>query len=150
MEEEALATGRSTRATVDLDVGTLLENGHATYELLRNITGRCLESLDTPALLKINSNGQVAVLHLLFSVTSSKYEDGLGNLWDVTGDLLSKGIPTLAKLMPLHFACNADLQGTSQDEFEVHVTAINSSHLCNLNTSAHKVAQEEDEVSRIV
>ena len=112
----------------------------ATYELLRSLTGRRLEVLDCLVLLKIDSGGRVFVLCSLFCVIASEYEDRLGDLWTVKGDLPSKGIPTLVKLTPRNFACNTSLRGTSREEFEVHVTALNSIHLRNLNTYAHEVA----------
>ena len=76
-----------------------------------------------------------------------EYEERLGCLWAVKGEIPSEGLTNLVKLTPLHFACYTAFWGTIWEEFEVHVTALNSSHLRNLNTSAHKVAQEEDEGS---
>ena len=49
-----------------------------------------MEGLDRLPLLTINSKGLVAVLHLLFCMTASEYEDGMGGIWEVKGELPSK------------------------------------------------------------
>ena len=99
MEEEALEAGRFTRAAIDLCVGALLETGRATYEIPRSLAGRHSEGLDCLALLTIDGKGQVAVLHPMFYVVASDYEDGLGLLWELNGELPPEGLPTLVKIM---------------------------------------------------
>ena len=119
----------------------------ANFEILRSFAGRRSEVLNCLALLTINGKGLVAVLHLLFYMAESEYEDRPGNLWSVKGELPSEGLPTLVKLSPLHFSCNMTFRGMSRYEFEVHINALAPSHLREHDTSAHKVAQEEDEGS---
>ena len=92
----------------------------------------------------------VSVLHTLFCLIVSKYEDRTGDLWDMKGGLPLDGLPTLVKLLSLQFVCNAALQGTSLEEFEAQVTALSFVHLRDIDTSAHKVSQEEDADSRVV
>ena len=92
----------------------------------------------------------VAVLHLLLCVAARKYEGRTCDLWAVKGGLPSKGISTLANLSPLHLACNADFWCTRRDEFEVHVTTLDSGHLCDFNTSAHESYLDEYDGSHVV
>ena len=61
------------------------------------------------------------------------------------GELPFEGLPIVLNITSLHFACNAAFRGTIQEKFEVHVTALNSSYLLNLNTFAQEVAREEYE-----
>ena len=105
-EDKAFAAGRSLRTAVDMDIEALLETGGATFELLRSLAGRRLESLDH-LFLTIDSEGLFVVLQSLFYVAASEYKDGPGDLWAVKGELPSKGIPTQVKLSLLNFACNA-------------------------------------------
>ena len=142
--------GFSSHAAVDLDLGTLEETVCATFNLLRSLVGYRLEGLDWLALLKIDGKGLVAILHSLLYAAASEYEDGPGDLWVVKGELPCEGLPTLVKLLPLQFTCNTSFQGTRQDEFEVHVIALTSSHLHDIGTSTHEVFLEEYEDSRIV
>ena len=113
--DKALVTSWSTRADVDLYIGTLSETGRATYDLLTILSGRRLEGLNRLTLLTINGEGLVAVLHSLFCMTYSEYEDGMGGIWAVKGELPSEGIQTLVNLTSLQFAFNAAFQGTSQE-----------------------------------
>ena len=83
-------------------------------------------------------------------MSGSKDGDGSGNLWDKKGDLPPDGLPTIVKLLPLHFACNMAFQGTFQEKLGVHVTALSSCHPRYLDILLHKVAQEEIAGSRIV
>ena len=80
VEDGDILTGFSTHASLNLDVGALLETGRATYEILRSLTRRRLEGLDCIAFLTIDSEGLVAVPQYLFCVTESKYEGRLGSL----------------------------------------------------------------------
>ena len=64
----------------------------------------------------------------------------MGNLWVVKGELPFERIPTLVNLTILHFLCNAAFRGTSQEDFGVHVTSLNSSHIRNINPFIHKFA----------
>ena len=90
VEYKALTTGRPERASLDLDVGALSETGRSTNELLRSLTGQRSEDLNCLGLLNIYGKGNVAVLHLLFCMTASEYEDGMGVILEVKGGLPSK------------------------------------------------------------
>ena len=149
-EDEAFAPGYSSRAAVDLDVGALAETGRTLFKFLMSLAGRQLEGLDWPALLTIDGDGVVAVLRLLFCVAASEYEDGPGELLAEKEELPHKVLPTLVKLLLLYFACNTAFWGTSQGEFEVHITAISSVRLRDLDTSPNKDAQEKDSISCII
>ena len=144
VEYETFAAEGSSRADFNLDVGALVYTSRAPFEIPRSLVGRRLEGLDCLALPTIHDDGVVAVLHSMFYVAASEYEDGTGFLWAMKGDLPQEGIPTLVKFSPLHFACNTAFWETIQEEFEVHVIELSSGHLLNLDTSAHKVTQEED------
>ena len=78
----------------------LAETGRAPFKLMRS----SLEGLDLLALLTIDGDGLVTVLHLLFCIAASDYENGTGNLWDVKGEPPPpEGLPTLVKLLSLQF-----------------------------------------------
>ena len=86
----------------------------------------------------------------MFCKAASEYENDPGNLWAVKGELTSKGLPTLAKILLLHFACNTAFWGMIRGNFEVHVTALASGHLHDLNNSVHEVDLDEDDGSHVV
>ena len=90
-------------AAADLDVGSLKETGRALFKLLRSIYGRQLYGLDHPALLTINGDRIVFVLHSLFYLAASEYEDRPGNLWAAKGEPPPEGLPTLVKLSLLQY-----------------------------------------------
>ena len=73
VEDEAFLAGCSSRAVIDLEIGALAETNCTLSELLRSLAGRRLESLDRLALLTINGDGVVAVLHLIFFISASDY-----------------------------------------------------------------------------
>jgi len=73
-----------------------------------------LEILDRLALLTIDGDGLVAILHSLFCVAASEYENRTGILWAAKEDPPPEGLPTLVNLLPLHFSCNLAFQGNSQ------------------------------------
>ena len=73
-------------------------------------------------------------------MAASEHKDGPGGIWAVKEELPTEGLPNLANITPLYFSCNTAFRGTSREEFEVHVTALNSIHLRDLNTYAHEVA----------
>ena len=116
VEDKAFAEGRSSCAAVDLDVGDLAKTSRATFKLLRSLVWRHPEGLYRLALLSINGERMVVVLHSIFYMEASEYEDGPGDLWAVKGDIPSEGLPTLIKLLPLHFACNTAFRGTIRDD----------------------------------
>ena len=85
-------------------VFALADTGRAPFKLLRSLADRRLEGLDLLALLTIDGDGLVTVLHLLFCIAASDYENGTGNLWDVKGEPPPpEGLPTLVKLLSLQF-----------------------------------------------
>ena len=101
VEDEDFVGGRSSHATVKLEVGALAETSPATFELLSSLARRRLEGLDSLSLLTNEVEGLVTVLHLLFSVAKSEYEEGPENLWVVNGELPYKGLLTLVNLLCL-------------------------------------------------
>ena len=76
VEDEDFVGGRSSHATVKLEVGALAETSPATFELLRSLAGRRLEVFDSLALLPIDIEGMVTVLHSLFCVVASECVEG--------------------------------------------------------------------------
>ena len=127
--DKAFTVGHYLHAAINLDVGALAETGRATFELLRSLAGHRSEGLNRLALLKIDGKGLLNILHLLLFVSASEYDGGPGDLWAVKGELPSEGLPTLVKLLPIHTARNTTFWGTSWEEFEVHVTALDYVHL---------------------
>ena len=81
VEDKDFVAGRYSRAAVDMDIYVLLETGRTTFELLRSLAKRRLEGLNRLALMKINNEGLVAVLHSMLCVAASAYEDGPYDLW---------------------------------------------------------------------
>ena len=68
--DEAFGVGHSLYVAVYLDVGSLVEMGHALFELLQSLTGRLSEGLDRLALLMIDGKGLVSIFHSLFCVAA--------------------------------------------------------------------------------
>ena len=79
-EDEAFATGRSSRAAVNLDVGALAETGHGLFDLLQSLEWLQPEVLNSFALLATKGDWVVAILHSLFCVAAIEYADVPGNL----------------------------------------------------------------------
>ena len=94
------AAGFSLRAFVNLEVGSLAETRHMTFKLQWSLVRRRLEGCDNIALLTIDSNGLVAVLHSLFCIAVRM------RMVRKTSGMCREspppeGLPTLAKLLPL-------------------------------------------------
>ena len=97
------AVGWSLRVAVYPGVGALEETGRTLFELLRSFAGCRLEGLNRLALLTIDGDRVVTLPHLLLFIAASKYEDGPGDLLAAMGELLPIGLPTLVKLLLLHY-----------------------------------------------
>ena len=80
VDDKAFAAGCSLHASVNLYVGALAETGRTPFNLLRRLEGRRLECLDRLTLLTIGGDGLVAVLHSLFCVAASEYDNETGDL----------------------------------------------------------------------
>ena len=134
----------------NLTIGQWDEIGKDPHEFLCTLAGSHDKGTNRITFLAVDGDGLVPHFHPLFCVVGGKYEEGLGNLWEVKGGILDDGLLTLVKLTPPHLALNLSFRGSDRVEFDMHVNSLSSTHPQEFDATSHQVAAVEDEGLRIV
>ena len=128
---------RSLRSSTDSATGAVNDTGFSVLEALGALISRGAEGLDKLALLDVKKYGLFSVLHSLFLVGESAYEDRPCELFAIQGEIPAGGIPAIVRLEAIHFAANSSFVGTQQLEFEGPISGLNSSLPQDFKYSAH-------------
>ena len=88
----------SLRSNIDSAMVAVSDTGFPVLEDLGALVSRGAEVLDTLALLSVNEDGLVSVLHSIFQVGESAYEDRTGELFTIRGNIPAYGIPAIVRL----------------------------------------------------
>ena len=139
---------RRSRTDFDIEVGATAESGAAILSFLASLISRRSAGLDKLVLAVVSGAGAVDLVHSLFLVNGSEYEEDLPEVWGLVGEIPDEGLPTLTKLTSMLFAANTTFTGTSPSEFEAHVTSLSSIKPRDFDSNAHQPAVSEDEGSR--
>ena len=118
---------RSLCSNTDSATGPLSNTGLPVLKALRALVLRGAEGLVNINLLAVNKDGLVSVLHEIFLVGESAYENGPGDLFAIQGDILANSLPAIVQLEAIHFAVNSSFLGTPRLEFKGHLSGLTSS-----------------------
>ena len=136
---------RRARTGFDIGVGATADSGTAILEFLASLISRRSAGLDRLVLSVVSGAGCVDLIHSLFLVNGSEYEEDLPEVWGIVGEIPDEGFPAITRLTPMLFAANTPFTGTSASEFEAHATSLSSVDPRNLDSCAHQPAEEDDE-----
>ena len=139
---------RRNRTGYDIGVGATADSGTGILEFLANLLSRRSAGLDRLVLAVVSGAGGVDLVHSLFLVNGSEYEEDLPEVWGIVGEIPAEGLPAITRLTSMIFANNTTFTGTSSSEFESHVTSLSSVEPRDFDSCAHQPADDEDEGSR--
>ena len=88
----------SRRTDNDPQVGATAESGRAIIGLLRNLASRRSTGFERLALLSVSGEGIVSVIHSLFLLPDTEFDDGLGELCALVGELPADGRPAFVRV----------------------------------------------------
>ena len=142
---------RSLHLNTDSATGAVSNMGFLVLEALEALVSRGAEVLDKLALLAVNEDGLVSVLHYLFLVGESAYKDRTGEIFFIRGEIPAYGLPTIVRLEAIHFAANSSFVGTPRLEFKGHINGLTSSIPWDFEDNAHHpVVEGEDDGACLV
>ena len=101
-------------------MGAVSDTGLPVLKALGALVSRGAEGHDKLALLALIKDGLVSVLHYLFQVGKSAYEDRPGEIFAICGYIPADEIPVIVRLEAIHFASISSFVGTLRLEFEGH------------------------------
>ena len=140
--------GRRSRAGFDIEVGATADSGTQILSFLSSLVSRRSAGSDHIVLAVVSGAGGVDLVHSLFLVNESEYEETPPELWGIVGEIPAEGFPRFTQLTNTIFASNFSFVGTSSSEFESHVTSLNSIHPRDFDSNAHQPAATDDDGSR--
>ena len=148
---QELTASRSLHSSTDSTTGAVSNTVFPVLEALGALVSRGAEGLNKLALLAINRDGLVSVLHSLVLVGGSAYKDGPGELFAIRGEIPANRLPAIVQLEAIHLAANSSFLGTLRLEFEGRLTGLTSSISRDFEDSAYQPAVEgEDDGVRLV
>ena len=89
------------------------------------------------------------IIHSLYVARSEDYDDP-AELWAIVGEIPDDGYPSARLISSLDLASNTPFYGTSIEEFESHVTGLNSALQRDMDSNAHQASQPSDDGTREV
>ena len=104
---QEFTASRSLRLNMDYATGAVSDTGFPVLEALGILVSRGAEGLDKLFLIAVNEDDLISVLHSLFQVGESDYEDGTGELFAICGKITSNGLPAIVRLKAIHFSANS-------------------------------------------
>ena len=113
-----------SRAGFDIEVGSLLDTGTVILSFLASLVSRQSAGLNILVLCVVSAAGGVDIVHSLFLVNGSEYEEALPEVWGIIGEIPKEGSPTFTKLSSMIFSTNTTFTATSFSEFEAHVASL--------------------------
>ena len=122
-----LTASRSLDSNTDYGTGAVTDTVFLVLKSLGDFVLRGAEGINKLALLVVNKYGLVSVLHSLFQIGESAYEDGPVKLFALRGEIPSGGVLAIVQLEAIHFALNTSFVGTPRLDFEGHLSRFNSS-----------------------
>ena len=135
----------------DSATGAVSDTGFPVLEALGALVSRGVESINRLALLDVNKDVLISVLHSLLLVGESAYEDRSGELFSIWGEIPADGLFKILRLKAIHFSLNSSFVATPRLEFEGHLAGLTSSLLQDFEDSVHHPAVEgEDDGARLV
>ena len=141
----------SLQSNTDSATGAVSDTGYPLLEALGALVLRGAEGLERLALLAVNEDGLISVLHSLFLIGESAYKDGTGELFAIRGETPADGLLAIVQLKAIHFAANSSFVGTLRLDFEGHLYGLTSSLPRDSEDSVHQPAvKEEDNSARLV
>ena len=147
---QSLNESRRSRTDFDIEIGATAESGAAILFFLASLVSRRSAGLDKLALAVVSGAGAVDLVHSLFLVSGSEYDEDIPEVWGIVGEIPDEGFPTLTKLTPMLFSANTTFTGTSPSQFEAHATSLSSTDPRHFESNAHQPATSEDEGSRLL
>ena len=140
----------TTRTGHDVSTGARVETGEAIHSFISNLVQRRAPGIQALCFLGVKTCGTTQLLHSLFSLPQGPYDESTPRLCALVDDVPADGFPTIALLTPMAFASNEPFPGSSEEEFESHVTGLPSTLLRNLDTNAMQAASVADEGTRTI
>ena len=140
----------ATRAGHDVATGARVETGEAIHTFLSHLIQCGAPVTQALGFLHIKAYGTVQLLHSLFTLPLGLYNDKPLIICALVGDFLDTGLPRMFILPKLAFAANASFLVGTADDFESHVTGLNSTDLGHLDTNAYQVEAEGDNGARTI
>ena len=86
---------RSLWLNTDSATGDASDTVFPVLKALGDLVLRGAEGLNKIALLAVNKDGLISVLHSLFLVGESTYKDGPGELFSIRGEIPANGLPAI-------------------------------------------------------
>ena len=111
-------------------------------EAVGDLVLRGAEGLDKIALVFVNKDILVSILHPLFQVGDSTYEDGPGELLTIRGKIPDDMFPVIVRIEAIHFASDSSFVGTPLLELEGYLAGFTYSLLRDFKENAHQPVVE--------
>ena len=126
-----------------VNAGAEDETGEEIHDFLVTLAQRSAPGLDSVCFLRMRPCGTVQLLHSLFALPFDPYEDTPPRLCALSG----ADPPLAITLPPMAFTANAPFLGSAEEDFEAHVTGLDTTER-RLDENAIQIATEEDDGAR--
>ena len=127
-----------------------METGEAIYSFVSNLVQCRSPGIQSVCFLGVKTCGTTQLLYPLFSLPQGPYDESTPRLCALVDDIPDNNLPTIALLSPMSFATNNVFMGSSEEEFESHVSGLSSTLLRNLDTNAIQAASSADNNTRTI
>ena len=97
-DPQDFTASRSLHSNTDSVMGAVSDTDFPVLKALGYLVSRGVEGLDKLALLAVNKDGLVFVLHSLFLVGESACKDGPGELFAIRREIPADGFHTIVRL----------------------------------------------------
>ena len=126
---QGFTASRSLRSNIDYTPGAIRDTGFPVLKDLGALVSRGAEGVDKIALLAVNEDGLVSVLHSLFQFGDSSYKDGPVELFAHRDEIHDDRLSAILRLKAIQFASNSSFMGAPQLELKGHLSGLTSSLL---------------------
>lgn len=139
---------RKSRTGFDIEIDTLVDTCIAVLSFLASLISWQSAGFDRLALGVVLAAGGVDIVHSLFLVNGSEYEEALPEVWGIVGDIPKDRFLILTKLTSMLFVTNITFTATSSSKFKSHVTGLSLVLPQDFDSNAHQPALANDDKSR--
>ena len=127
-----------------------METCKEIHSFLFHLVQRRAPGIESVGFLGVKTCGTVQLLHSLFILPLGPYDDSTPRLCALERDVPDTRHPNIVLLTPMAFAINDTFLGSSEEEFESHMTGLSSTLLRHLDSNAHQVASASDDGARTI